>query len=227
MANKNPKTDLEHLRRVADYLVDQGVSKNTHKSYNLALSKLTSFRALYKLKQKWPVPVDDLLNFIAFLSVQGLSWGSISSYISGISFSPKIKGIQDSTNFFIINKALGGIKRLQGGKQPDIRSPISLDLLEKITAALDKICKDKYEATLFATVISIAFFGLLRVGEITSSKNQSFNNASLKLQGITVYEKSVELRIQWSKTDQKGRSVKLCIPGNGKIYCPLELIKNY
>ena len=73
MANKNPRTDLEHLSRVADYLVDQGVSKNTHKSYNLALSKLTSFRSLYKLEQKWPVPVDDLLNFIAILSVQGLS----------------------------------------------------------------------------------------------------------------------------------------------------------
>jgi hypothetical protein len=29
------------------------------------------------------------------------------------------------------------------------------------------------------------------------------------------------------KTDQNCRSVKLCIPGNGKIYCPLELIKNY
>jgi integrase len=137
-----------------------------------------------------------------------------------------MKGIQDSTNNFIISKALP-IKRLQGGKQPDIRSPISLDLLEKITAVLDKVCKDKYEATLSATAFSIVFFGLLRVGEITSSRNQSFNNASLKLQDITVYEKSVELRIRWSKTDQKGRSVKLCIPGNGKIYCPLELIKNY
>ena len=51
------------------------MSKNPQKSYNLALSKLTSFRSLYKLKQKWPVPVDDLLNSIAFLSVQGLSGG--------------------------------------------------------------------------------------------------------------------------------------------------------
>lgn len=56
---------------------------------------------------------------------------------------------------------------------PAIRSPISLHLLEKITEVLDKVCKDKYEATLFATAFLIAFFGLLRVGEITSSKNQS------------------------------------------------------
>ena len=49
----------------------------------------------------------------------------------------------------------------------------------------------------------------------------------MKLQDITVDKKSVELHIRWSKTDQKGRSVKLGIPKNGKIYCPLELIKNY
>jgi hypothetical protein len=72
--------------------------------------------------------VDDLLNSIAFLSVQGLSGGPY--LLSGISYYHKMKGIQDSTNNFIISKALP-IKRLQGGKQPDIRSPISLDLLEK------------------------------------------------------------------------------------------------
>jgi hypothetical protein len=80
--------------------------------------------------------VDDLLNFIAFLSVQGLSGGSISSYIYGISYYHKMEGIQDSTKIFIINKALEGIKRLRGGKQPDIRSPLSLDLLGKNNSSL-------------------------------------------------------------------------------------------
>ena len=69
-----------------------------------------------------------------------------------------MKGIQDTSTFFIISKALEGVKRLQAGKQPDIRSPITLDLLGKIITVLDKVCKDKYEATLFATAFSIAFF---------------------------------------------------------------------
>jgi hypothetical protein len=57
-------------------------------------------------------------------------------------------------------------------------------------------CRKEDKATLSAIAFSIVFFGLLRVGESTSSRNQSFNNASLKLQDITVYEKSVELRIR-------------------------------
>jgi hypothetical protein len=47
-----------------------------------------------------------------------------------------MEGIQDSTKIFIINKALEGIKRLRGGKQPDIRSPLSLDLLGKNNSSL-------------------------------------------------------------------------------------------
>lgn len=68
------------------------------------------------------MPVNDLLNFIVFLSVQGLSGGTISSYISGDSYHNKIQGIQDTTKFFIIGKALEGIKRIQGGKRNDIRA---------------------------------------------------------------------------------------------------------
>ncbi|VDH93448.1 Hypothetical predicted protein [Mytilus galloprovincialis] len=198
VANQNSNTDLEHLSQVADYIVNQGVSKNTQKSYNLALSKLCTFRSSYKLKQDWPVPVNDLLNFIAFLSVQGLSGGTISSYISGVSYHHKIQGIQDTTKFFIIGKALEGIKRIQGGKRNDIRAPITVQLLSDMISCLDKVCKNKYEAALFSAVFSVAFFGLLRVGEITTtSKSKSvINGSNLTISDILVRRKVLELRFQ-------------------------------
>lgn len=228
MANQNSNTDLEHLSQVADYIVNQGVSKNTQKSYNLALSKLCTFRSSYKLKQDWPVPVNDLLNFIAFLSVQGLSGGTISSYISGVSYHHKIQGIQDTTKFFIIGKALEGIKRIQGGKRNDIRAPITVQLLSDMISCLDKVCKNKYEAALFSAVFSVAFFGLLRVGEITTSKSKSvINGSNLTISDILVRRKVLELRVRWSKTDQKGKSVTLLIAENGKNYCPVRLINEY
>ncbi|XP_076075986.1 uncharacterized protein LOC143046807 [Mytilus galloprovincialis] len=220
-------TDIssEEDARVADYIVNQGVSKNTQRSYNLALSKLCTFRSSYKLKQDWPVPVNDLSNFIAFLSVQGLSGGTISSYISGVSYHHKIQGIQDTTTFFIIGKALEGIKRIQGGKRNDIRAPITVQLLSDMISCLDKVCKNKYEAFLFSAVFSVAFFGLLRVGEITTSS--VIIGSNLTIFDILVRRKVLELRVRWSKTDQKGKSVTLLIAENGKNYCPVRLINEY
>ncbi|CAG2205846.1 unnamed protein product [Mytilus edulis] len=176
----------------------------------------------------WPVPVNDLVNFIAFLSVQGLSGETISSYISGVSYHHKIQGIQDTTKFFIIGKALEGIKRIQGGKRNDIRAPITVQLLSDMISCLDKVCKNKYEAALFSAVFSVAFFGLLRVGEITTSKSKSvINGSNLTISDILVRRKVLELRVRWSKTDQKGKSVTLLIAENGKNYCPVRLINEY
>ncbi|CAG2218687.1 unnamed protein product [Mytilus edulis] len=153
---------------------------------------------------------------------QGLSGGTISSYISGVSYHHKIQGIQDTTKFFIIGKALEGIKRIQGGKRNDIRAPITVQLLSDMISCLDKVCKNKYEAALFSAVFSVAFFGLLRVGEITTSKSKSvINGSNLTISDILVRRKVLELRVRWSKTDQKGKSVTLLIPENGKNYCPV------
>ena len=100
MANPNFNPDMKHLSQVAELIFEQGVSKNTHKSYNLAMSKLFDFKILYKLNQVWPVSVNDLLHFMAYLSVQSLSGNTISSYISGISYYQIIQGMQDTTIFF-------------------------------------------------------------------------------------------------------------------------------
>ncbi|CAG2192890.1 unnamed protein product [Mytilus edulis] len=161
-------------------------------------------------------------------NVWGLSGGTISSYISGVSYHHKIQGIQDTTKFFIIGKALEGIKRIQGGKRNDIRAPITVQLLSDMISCLDKVCKNKYEAALFSAVFSVAFFGLLRVGEITTSKSKSvINGSNLTISDILVRRKVLVLRVRWSKTDQKVKSVTLLIAENGKNYCPVRLINEY
>ncbi|CAG2220484.1 unnamed protein product [Mytilus edulis] len=167
-------------------------------------------------------------NGVTVITDNGLSGGTISSYISGVSYHHKIQGIQDTTKFFIIGKALEGIKRIQGGKRNDIRAPITVQLLSDMISCLDKVCKNKYEAALFSAVFSVAFFGLLRVGEITTSKSKSvINGSNLTISDILVRRKVLELRVRWSKTDQKGKSVTLLIPENGKNYCPVRLINEY
>ena len=92
-----------------------------------------------------------------------------------------------------------------------------MQLLSDMISCLDKVCKNKYEAALFSAVFSVAFFGLLRVGEITTSKSKSvINGSNLTISDILVRRKVLELRVRWSKTDQKGKSVTLLIPENGK-----------
>jgi hypothetical protein len=49
-------------------LIENYISLNTWNVYDNAVKTLESFRCEMSLEQKWPVPLSDLINFIAFLS---------------------------------------------------------------------------------------------------------------------------------------------------------------
>lgn len=142
---------------LAHSLIERSVSLNTHKTYDTAIEKLHEFRALYQLPQVWPVPVPDLLNFVAYLMLQGISASSVSTYMSGIAHAHKISSLNDPTKSFLVFKVLEGLRRLQGGTPRDIRALITLPVLTKVRNCLPFICKSKYEEALFCRLI---FFGL-------------------------------------------------------------------
>ena len=75
--------------------------------------------------------------------------------------------MEDHTKSFFVGKLIEGMKR-KGPRNKDLRMPISLNLLTKLIGALSYICQSSYETQLFASAFSLAFFGLLRVGEFTS-----------------------------------------------------------
>lgn len=198
------------------------------RTYAAAIKKFKSFRDLYKLQHIWPVPLSDLLYFIAFLSLEGLSASSVNTFISAIAHVHKIQNIQETnTNSFLVRKAIEGLRRENGGSNLDIRLPITIDLLDKILSCLHSICSNTYEASLFAAAFSLSFFGLLRVGELTEHNNKSYNKKVLKLQDILLQPSQLCLVIRWSKTDQTGKSVTLSIPSSGGIHCPVMLMRHY
>ena len=64
---------------------------------------------------------------------------------------------------------LEGFQRL---KQPsDSKLPITEELLDRIIRNLPNVCTSFYEADLFSSAFSVAFHGLLRVGEIVLRKS--------------------------------------------------------
>ncbi|XP_056005969.1 uncharacterized protein LOC130050307 isoform X1 [Ostrea edulis] len=146
-------------------LLDRSLAHNTHLAYNTALTKFKQFTLLYGFTSTWPVPVDQLLHYIAYLSLNQLTYRTICLHLSAIAYQHKIQGFQDTTKAFIITKALEGVKRSVGVNQ-DIRLPISYQLFVKIIHALTSVCRSPFESCLFSAAFSLAFYGLLKVSEI-------------------------------------------------------------
>ena len=132
--------------------------------------------------------------------------------MSGISHQVQLQGLQDNSKSFIIKKMLEGLRRSKPSK--DIRCPITLTLLNQIVSVLPAVCNNSYEATLFATAFQLAFFALLRVGELTVSNSQ---NASRVIAPNDIHfnsDSSVNIFIKGSKTDQLGKGASVHITYN-------------
>ena len=109
------------------------------------------------------------------------SSASIATYLSAISYLHRMNKITDPTSNNLVQKTLAAIQKRN--KLPDSRSPITIQILEKISQAVEKTVSSPYLKHLLRAMYLTAFFGFFRVGEITVSKNQNhtLNVSNLKL----------------------------------------------
>lgn len=153
----------------------------------------------------WLVPVKHIILYIAFCFEKNYSPSTIMAYISGISFMHKINGYTDPSANFAIQKMLEGCKRSR--KTKDMRSPISLEMLKKILLVLEHVCYTDYETTLFKTVFSMAYFGLLYT---------NLNDRALTKDDIILEKgaQAVRITLKVTKTNQMGHSITIRIAAN-------------
>lgn len=194
---------------------------NTKASYESALKLFSEFRLINDHADIWPPPLGVVIDFIAFMSLKGMSPSTARCYISGIAFACKVKDLSDPTGNFIISKMLNGFKKMH--RRVDTRLPITHELLERILRTLPTVCYTSYEAELFSAVFSLAFFGFFRVGELVIS---SLNNEGHALRVNDLHlengNSAIKVFLRSSKTDQQGHGVVLIIPNTGKVTCPVR-----
>ena len=83
-------------------------------------------------------------------------------------------------------------------KQKDCRLPISREMLEQIIKTLPKICNSLYESKLFSAAFSLAFHGMLRVGELGQTGNKQSGH-SLNIEDINIQQHCLLLLLKTSK----------------------------
>ena len=177
---------LEPFAGEVDRLVSASLADNTVKLYNQAVSTFDAFRTQYNFQTPWPPNINVLVNFIAFLSSEGYSYSTAKSYLSGISFYIKLNGWSDPSEAFVMKKMLKGFQRINSSK--DSRAPITLQMFQAFPMALKNVTSSAYEALLFSTAFSVAFFGFLRIGEMIATGKSGDNSRIIQISDVVVYD---------------------------------------
>lgn len=123
---------------------------------------------------------------------------------------------------------LEGVRRSKNNK--DTRLPISEGMLQRIITHLPLICLSSYEVNLYSAAFCLAFYGLLRIGEITFGGNyQSDHVLGLSSLKFVSNEKEVSLlvTVPYSKNDQYGNSASIRIPETKSSTCPVAHMRSF
>ena len=175
----------------------------------------------------FPVSVSTVNLFVAYLSKQNLAPSTISTYLAGIAFFHKLHGYEDPTNSFITTKMLEGIRRFR--PQADSRLPITADILKSLPTALSKICRDTYETLLFTSAYLVAFYGMLRVGELAlTSGDQPDRPLQISDLSFLPEDMGLSLSLRKSKCNQRGKPQIIKIfPAKDHTLCPIIATKRF
>lgn len=207
-------------------LINNSTAVNTQKVYQQAWDSFQSFRVHYSLCNEFPVPLDHIVQYIAYLSLKSLSYQTVKTRIAALSFFHKISNSIDHTKNYLVNKLLEGLRR--SGKSKDTRAPITLPILTQLPKALVCICFSSYEAKLFHAAFTLAFFGFLRVGEIALSNCKSNSSTVLSISDISIQNSMLKVNIRFSKTDRFGKTTTLYIDSvPSSVVCPVNAMKAY
>lgn len=185
---------------------------------------LNNFLVKFDLSVRLPVQPVAIALFIAHLFDCQYAASTIMTYVAAISFLHKLYGLPDPGTNFLVQRAILGVKKTK--PQIDLRLPITLPILKKLTDALNVCVQTSYHIIMFRSMYLLAFASFLRVGEITVS-NKNFKNV-LQLHNLQRSTNSKGLNIIFHNFKHSaGRQVKIDIARKNDGYCPVESLEKY
>jgi hypothetical protein len=226
-ANSDPTKHVAALDQEGDRLIHMSWAPRTLQVFEVGMTQFRLFRAeMSNDNLDAPSNPTEIIRFISSLSLKKKATATINAYISAVSNWHKCLSYEDPCSNFLVKQALKGTAKALTA--PDIREPITIDLLHKLSCALHSVCYSIHEAKMYKSLFCLAFFGLFRIGELICTNKKTAQKGVLQINDIAFRDNSMKIMIRFSKTDQLGKSTTMIIEGNpSSTLCPVQAAKEF
>jgi len=216
-------TQLQQLHQYA-------LAPNTFRLYNTALSSYNNFCYQVNLL---PFPISEYLLELYVTAVSNrLAYATIKLYLSGIQYHSRMNG--STVNISSMSRlyyALRGVRRIQGAHRTlPQRLPITISHLHCIYRYLDDSSYCTEDKLMLKSVVSLAFYALLRCSEYTSSSAVSFDVTSNLLFRDIRFNNPITIAyitLKGSKTDPFRTGCVIRVAATQSRICPVSALHEY
>lgn len=189
----------------------------------------SSFHRLYAATSDiFPASNANIARFIAYCKLKGFKPNSIATQLAGISYFHKLWGFKSPSNSFFAKSLLSASKNLDA--IIDKRLPITIPILRRLVSSVHHILTTKHDRIMVKCMFSLAFFGLLRVGEFTvtplgSANCLTRNQVKFRYKAGKPVSASLHFTI-YKHSKGEGQEVFLS-PNKYKTICPVRRLHKY
>ncbi|KAI1238258.1 hypothetical protein IHE44_0012976 [Lamprotornis superbus] len=155
--------------------------------YHEGLQNFLSFREGMALSAVWPIPLEQIREFLVVMESQDLPPTKIITYMEGLSFISKMVDHPDPLPDPLICFMISRLKR-RTRRSNDEYSPVTIEVLRSLLGTLESVCRSPYECMLFRAIFTVAFFGVLRIEEIVANHQNIAQPELLYLSNLQLTE---------------------------------------
>ena len=202
-------------------LIDAALAPTTQQAYHRIHQHLAAFLHRTSVTALFPVSVSELTLYLGARFDEGCTASTLSRTVSAIAYGHKISGLPDPSGAFHVKQLLAGARRLRSGQ--DRRLALSLQDLERLCFALQYLPIFPVDRAAFRAMFTLAFFALLRPGEIAVGCNRAH---TLRRQHVTQRHDLLHVTIPSSKTSTSPFLVQLAARSDISV-CPVAAMRSY
>lgn len=200
------------------------MASSSWRTYQTALQSCNRFLQSYGLPTALPLQPASVALYLSYLHEKGYSPSTMPTHISAIAHIHHLLGLSDPTDSFIVKKVIQGAKHMN--PTCDSRLPITLPILSRLVDSLGHVCVTPWCRTLYRSMFLMAFFGFLRVGEMTAATNASHN--TLTFDCISPVTGTSKLKLQFRRFKHSKKPAAVIIePQANSRYCPVHAWTEY
>ncbi|XP_077157161.1 uncharacterized protein LOC143819411 [Paroedura picta] len=163
--------------------------------HKMSLSKFLAFREGSGWPSAWPLPREQIRDFLTALDSQRLPSPNIIAYLTGLSYISRMLHFPDPLQDFLIPRLVIGLHR-RGDIQTKGWTPLSLDMLHGLLEAINSVCATLYDRVLFQAMFLLAWFAALRPEEMVTENQTSLDPALLRLNDFAFLEDSFRIQLR-------------------------------
>ena len=168
-----------------------------------------------------PISNLELLDFLGSRYAAACGSSTLASMVSAVAYDHRVCGLPDPTADFRVKQLLAGARRLRAGQ--DRRLALSLEDITRLCTHLQSVGCSPVERAAYRALIPLAFFLLLRPGEVVLGANP---HHTLQMRHIQLRDQQLTVTVPSSKTSAAPFTAILAARSDIAA-CPVAAMREY